>query len=162
LQLREIQPSRDGSVAYYPCRVRLVGGDVRDHVCFVDAADYARIWGTAMERPSLQAVDVEMVEDTPDRLAPAFADELYTAGESGMGYCLFTLSFRDGSLQAYVTGNAVDFLEYPPGKRPADVIRVFPHEGRERPHLHGLFFEWCVVPHLREAVQRPDVQGTRA
>ena len=43
---------------------------------------------------------------------------------------IFTIVFSDGERRPCVTGNAVDFVRYPPGKGPFDVVAVIPHEGR--------------------------------
>jgi hypothetical protein len=74
--------------------------------------------------------DVLKVEESPTRLPAHFAKEIYKHGESGMGYTIFTVLFSDGSRQACVTGGAVDFVRYPEGKGPEDVIEVLPHKGR--------------------------------
>jgi hypothetical protein len=49
-----------------------------------------------------------------------------------MGYTIFTVVFADGLRQACVTGNAVDFIRYPPGKSPKDVVKVLPARGQKR------------------------------
>jgi hypothetical protein len=148
-QLRAIRPSRDGALAYYPCRVQLHDGGTRERVYLVDADAYARTWGLIPDRRVLVAADVATLEEHPARLPAAFADELYAAGESGMGYCVFTLRFRDGCEQAYLTGNAVDFLPYPHGRGPADVVAATPHRGRDAAsRLEGLSYEWCPVAGL--------------
>jgi hypothetical protein len=37
------------------------------------------------------------------------------------------------------SGNAVDFIRYPPGKSPKDVVAVIPHEGRRDDSLVKAF-----------------------
>ena len=88
--------------------------------------------------------DVTSIRQSPSRLPPQFANKLYKAGESGMGYCVFTLLFSDQSRQAYLTGNAVDFLEYPEDKTPSDVVAVLPHVGLDEEHLQSWLYYWCL------------------
>jgi len=45
------------------------------------------------------------------------------------------------SRESYVTGNAVDFIRYPGGKGPADVVRVIAHEGSANIRQH---YCWCL------------------
>jgi hypothetical protein len=61
-------------------------------------------------------------------LPARFANILYEAGESGMGYCAFSVELRDHRRLYFVTGNAVDFLNWPEGVLPDDVIGVTPHD----------------------------------
>jgi hypothetical protein len=81
---------------------------------------------------------------------PGFANELYLAGESGMGYCVFTVVFstRFGLLhrkrQAYLTGGAVDFIDYPHGLAGKDVHEVLPHVGRNAHPRNTPTYSWCI------------------
>jgi hypothetical protein len=77
-------------------------------------------------------------------LPARFANKLYNAGESGMGYTIFTVVFSDGTKQAYSAGNAVDFIRYPEGKGPADVADVLPHEGRNEIQIRVPEYYWCL------------------
>jgi hypothetical protein len=153
-QVRCIVPSRNHGVAYYPCRTRMRDGSVHERVYLVDADAYAR-WALPGQTV-LNARDVAWVEESHQRLPAEFANSLYAAGESGMGYCLFTLRFRDGTEQRYLTGNVIDFLAYPQGYGPADVVHAEPHgvrtaEGR----VEGLPYQWCPVSGLREMAATP-------
>jgi hypothetical protein len=76
---------------------------------------------------------------------------MYAAGESGMGYCIFTLVLADGRRLPYAVGNAVDFPNLPAGVTMDMVVDLLPHEGREafaqrgaRPTKTGAPYEWCV------------------
>jgi hypothetical protein len=133
--------------------VYLCDGTVRGRVYIVDAEDYERTWGVGRNHTTITLSVIAAVEESPERLSPEFADVLYQAGESGMGYCVFVVEFRDGTDQAYITGNTVDFLPYPPGKSPSDIAGVSPHRGRDRPQLRSLSYEWCPVNGLREAIE---------
>ena len=109
---------------------------------------FIKIWGWYPKAEVLVS-NIASVEDSPTRLPAVFANELYRAGESGMGYCLFTVIFKSDnswveSSQAYVTGDAVDFIDYPEGKGPKDVVRVLPHIGRESNYIDGPEYYWCL------------------
>src|SRR5262249_46823858 len=73
--------------------------------------------------------DVRAIAGSPTRLPPDIAWRLYEAGESGMGYTVFTLVFADGWRQSYVCGNAVDWVIMPAGRTIADIRDVMPHKG---------------------------------
>jgi hypothetical protein len=152
-QLRRIPPSFDREITYYPCRVWLNDGTKLDRVYLVAEIPFIKIWGIYPDRDRGKAEvlvsNVASIEDSPTRLPAVFANELYRAGESGMGYSLFTVIFKSDnssvqSSQAYVTGGAVDFIDYPEGKGPKDVVRVLPHIGRESNYIHGLNYYWCL------------------
>jgi hypothetical protein len=149
-QLACIEPSRDGRLEYRPCSVILLDCTVVQNVYIVDAQQYIDAWGVWPEDdPGKSCVSLEAVQSIApslSRLPAEVANELYRAGESGMGYTVFKLHFRDGTAEAYVTGSAVDFVSYPAGKSGKDIKRVEPHGGRhEHPHrtpeyswlLHG-------------------------
>jgi len=93
-------------------------------------------WGNYPDQDSeVHIEDVASLIASPSRLPAKFANELYKAGESGMGYTVFTVVFsrRFGlfpSRRDFVTGNAVDFIQYPWGQGPKDVVAVLPHVGR--------------------------------
>ena len=147
-QLELITPSCDRDLRYYPCAVTLDDGYEIDRVYVVEEGPYLRHWGIRPERDSAKtSVPIERVvsiRESPFRLPPRLATELYDAGESGMGYCVFVVEFSDGTRQSYVTGNAVDFITAPLGKIPSDACRVFPHEGRERHAQRGPHYAWCL------------------
>jgi hypothetical protein len=131
-QLPTIEPSVIGRGNYFPCSVTLKDGTTHDCVYVVSQATYIRDWGFYPEGDrNISISDVTSLRESPFRLPAAFANRLYSAGESCMGGVIFTVVFSDGSKQAYVTGNAVDFISFPEGKRPADVVDVLPHVGRD-------------------------------
>jgi hypothetical protein len=148
-QLRRVPKSWDGYCAYAPCRVTLNSGEVLDRVYIVEASDFRRMWGHT--QATVDVADIEQIEDSPFRLPARWANALYQAGESGMGYTLFVARLRDGSILPFVVGNAVDFPNWPPGDRPADVVDVQPHTGREvfrdrapGPYESSAEYAWCV------------------
>ena len=142
-------PSTDGGyIVYYPCRVTLRSGPVLDTVYIEPEKPYLRAWGVYPEDDKakrwVRIEDILTVEDSPTRLPARFANEIYRAGESGMGYTIFTVVFADGERQAYSTGNAVDFIRYPEGKGFGDVVAVEPHEGRENRPVPNPQWYWCL------------------
>jgi hypothetical protein len=143
--LAKITPSTDGRVEYFPCSVSLNDGQVLDRVYLVEQYQYIRAWGIYPE-PSrtLSVDDIVHAIDSPSRLPPKFADELYAAGESGMGYSIFLIVFADGSSRAYSTGGAVDFIEYPEGKNKENVLRVSPHVGRDSKPFPAPNYYWAL------------------
>ena len=147
-QLHAIEPTHDGMIEYFPCMVQLANGEEHDCVYIVDAKSYIRIWGVWPDedsgKRSLAIQDVTQIRPSPSRLPVRFAREMYAVGESGMGYCAFTLRFADGVDQPYTTGNLVDFLEMPPGKSVRDVVSLIPHKGRGEATLGSQPYHWCL------------------
>ena len=147
-QLMQVAPSHHGELVYRPCLVTLDDGVRVDCVYLVPEGPWARVWRTWPEEvPAAQWLDVRRVvaiADSPHRLPPRIADKIYEAGESGPGYYLFALRFQDGGSQAYLAGQAVDFVELPTGRTEAEIIDVRPHEGREEENVRrGLEYRWC-------------------
>jgi hypothetical protein len=147
--LAAIEPSVDGELRYYPCRVRLTTGEWQDHVYVQEARSYIQYWGVwPWEDEAKRYVDirnVEALEESPSRLPVALANKMYEAGESAMGGCLFGLILRDGTKLLCETGNAVDFINWPPGIGPADIVDLIPHEGRLARHrIHSPEYAWCL------------------
>lgn len=118
-----------------PCSVTLKNGDMLPRVYFVEASElkYVAKWPTKSDDPLLVTADeIAAIADSPVRTPARIANQLYEWGESGMGWTVFTLQFNDRSEQVYVVGQKYDFLQYPPGKSPADINEVFPGKGRDR------------------------------
>ena len=144
--LAKIEPSRDGNVSYNPCSVLLRDSQVLPAVYVISEEPYLKHWGIYPENDKgkswIRIEDVIGVEESPLRLPARFANELYKQGESGMGYTVFTIVFGDGQEQPCITGNAVDFIRYPIGKGPDDVVAVRPHQGAgmipQRARLTGI------------------------
>ncbi|WP_062318038.1 hypothetical protein [Demequina maris] len=148
-QLAQVPKSSSGYMEYSPCRVTLRSGEVLDRVYVVDESQFSRSWGTAASRVSIE--DVVRIEDSPVRLPADLANKLYEAGESGMGYTMFSARMRDGEQLPFVVGNAVDFPNWRPGLDPRDVVDVVPHAGRaefrdRQPRIHekSAPYEWCL------------------
>jgi hypothetical protein len=92
-QLERVLPTKDASMAYRPCRLTLKDGKKQDYVYVADAANYIKMWGVWPDQDQgkreIQIGDVEAIEESPSRLPPTLAQQLYDAGESGMGYVAF-------------------------------------------------------------------------
>jgi hypothetical protein len=146
--LTGIVPSGDDELYYFPCRVTLKDGRVLDTVYIEPEMPYLRSWGVYPEddrgKRFVKIEDVVKVEDSPWRLPARFANQIHDHGESGMGYTIFTVIFSDGQRQACSTGNAIDFIRYPNGKGPEDVMAVLPHEGRSMQPVAAPDWYWCL------------------
>ena len=119
---------------YYPCCVTLADDREIDCVYLADAKRWIREWGVwPSQDPGKQSIGLESVvslRDSPSRLPKRFAEELYAAGESGMGYTIFTIVYADGTHQACSNGNAIDFVSHPqsnPDLCPEDMKRSQSH-----------------------------------
>ena len=133
---------------YFPCRATLVDGSEIDYVYLAEASVWYKRWGVWPEeddgKRSLDLMLVDSLKDSPSRLPAEFAQQLYSAGESGVGYTIFTVEFSDGSKQAYHAGGAIDFVRYPLGQGPETVTTVYPHEGRTDNPVGVPDYLWCL------------------
>jgi hypothetical protein len=144
-QLSKIEPGGSDRSKYFPCLVALKDGTTRDCVYVVSQATLTRDWGFYPKgERNISINDVASFRDSPSRLPAAFANKLYSAGESLMGSAIFTVVFSDGSTQAYSTGDMIDFISYPDGKSPADVVDVLPHVGRNATPQKGRHSYLCL------------------
>jgi hypothetical protein len=114
----------------------------------VEAQPYINVWGVWPEddpgKSSVNILEVVALTESPFRLPLRFAEVLYRAGESGMGYIVFTMVFSDGTKASSAGGNAVDFVALPPGKTPADIVEVLPHVGRDSGPMTRPKYSWCL------------------
>jgi hypothetical protein len=150
-QFASIEPTIAGSGDYrYPCSVDLKDGSQIDCVYVVGTSVFTGCAGLAhpSERPVykwIQPDSIVTIQESPYRLPPRFAEEIYRAGESGMDYWVFTVVFSRWSKREYLT-STVDFIDYPSGKGPKDVKAVRPHVGRRLTKLKShLIVYWCVL-----------------
>ena len=148
-QLDAVEPSIDGGLAYRPCQVTLRDGSVRDHVYVQEAQSWFSIWGVDPEDDEFKTLvpidSVVAIESSPTRLPVRIANALYEAGESAMGGSYFALTLQDGRVVFCESGNAIDFVDWPVGASPDDVVSVTPHAGRERPDRIGTpDYAWCL------------------
>ena len=149
IQLAKIEPSTEGAVKYFPCDVVLKTGERVDCVYLISLTDYVKLWrfypDRGRDKGFVDVEDIASVADSRFRLPAKFANILHACGESGMGYLIFTVDFRTGFQQAYVTGDfGDDFVTYPDGLGKEDVLSVSPHSGRDIAHISGHTYSWCV------------------
>jgi hypothetical protein len=130
-QLERVPTSADREFRYAPCRVQLKSGETLPRVYLADEASYLQLWGNDPGRSMIDIADVVAIEESRDRLPARLANDLYEAGEAGMGYLIFTVVLRDGRSIPFLVGNAVDFLDWPSDASPSDAVAVEPHVGRE-------------------------------
>jgi hypothetical protein len=131
--LKNIRPSCDRGLYYYPCQVESTEGVVHPRVYVVSLDQFKTLWSlSANLTRDLKIEEVARIEESASRLPPDIADKLYKYGESGMGYYAFRVLFRDGTWRDYLTGDAVDFIGYPDGKSQNDVVDVRPLTTEER------------------------------
>ena len=96
-------------------------------------------WSGLLRARPLSRRPLTQIRESPTRLPIKFAGSLYEAGESGMGGRVFTVLFSGWMQmrQVYRTGNLVDFIPLPGEKTVNDIIRVYPHEGRDAVNFLG-------------------------
>jgi len=142
-QLARIEPSIWSGAKYYPCSATLKSGTKLDCIYLVAQYAYMKTWG---QYPPHEIALENIIElrNSSFRLPAKFATKLYEAGESGMGYSIFTVKFSGGSTQACKCGGAVDFVLYPDAKSSADVTDVEPHVGRDANLFYAPKFSVCL------------------
>jgi hypothetical protein len=148
-QLAAIEPSRDGDVKRFPCDVLLKTGEEIDCVYLISLKDYVKLWrfypDRGRDKGFIDLDEIASIGESRFRLPAKFANILNARGESGMGYCIFTVVFKSGFRQVYLTGDAgVDFVRYPDGLSKEDVVDVWPHSGRGTAYIEGSKWSWCV------------------
>ena len=143
--LLQVEPSTDGQLDFHPCRAQLRSGAILERLlCVRDRRGFrSSTW--------IHPDEIVSIEESPWRLPVKFANTLYAAGESGMGYLLWTARLRSGRELVFV-GSTFDFPDFPEGVVPGDVVAVVPHLGRERAsvgaHLGSAPHATCFfVPH---------------
>jgi hypothetical protein len=94
------------------------------------------------------------VRECQSRLPARFARIIHDAGESGMGYHIYTVELSDGTSFVHVAGNLViDLLNLPLGYGPNCVVNVLPHQGREQTehNVYRQVAEFCSLEFARSA-----------
>lgn len=144
-ELMRVEPSGERSPGEYrPCEVELRDGTLRDRVYVVDAISHIFRWGFYPEE-SISLLNVKHIRSSPIRLPANLANKLYHGGETNMGGISFGLVLRDGRTIWAVTGNAVDFLEYPSGVSASDVVDVI-HGWKDwsQSSIRNAPYSWCL------------------
>jgi hypothetical protein len=147
-QWEAIVPSVSGSLQYRPCSAALKSGPVIPCVYVIDAQAYIGTWGVwpqdDLGKLYVDVEDVASISESPFRLPVRFANELYRAGESGMGYSAFTVVLADATEAHFTSGGALDFIALPDGRSVADIVRVIPHSGRGQTQTPSPKYYWCL------------------
>jgi len=147
--LDDIEPSIVCGVSYYPVAVETDAGEILECVYLAEENGYYGQWGVWPEQDSgkrsIKIEKVLSVSASVKRLPWKYAKVVYDAGESGMGYHLFTVRFKNGVTQVVLDGGGADFIEYPVGLSGVDVSAVLPHVGRESPAItQSPSYYWCL------------------
>lgn len=109
-----------------PCAVELGDGQILD----VSLAWENKRFGDAGEWVNPR--NIVKVSDCLKRMPARFAHLIHDAGESGMGYHVYTVDLKDGSSFVHIAENlAIDLVDLPSGYMPKDIIAVRPHMGRD-------------------------------
>ena len=117
-----------------------------DFVYLTEGETWETYWGADYEgRKFVDITDIASLRESSNRLPVALANKLYAAGETGMGFNIFTVCFNDGSTVVYGSGNCVDFIDYPRGKTASDITDVLPHVGRDEPYKRNVHDYWWVL-----------------
>lgn len=129
--LARIPVSKHRDTEYRPAQLRLKDGAVVPCAYLFSLEEFKKGYGAIEEGPQFISIDaVEHIEDCPHRLPADLATRIHNAGESGMGYCLFTARFSDGTKTVFNVGSSgLDFVDCPEGKSPKDIVDVVPHSG---------------------------------
>jgi hypothetical protein len=152
-KLAAITPSRSGGCSYYPCTARLHDGRRVPRVLFSERGEFEALWGPMSDEDidrldcMVSLTQIRDIDESRERLGAEFANQLYSAGESGMGYIVFQVVLEDGRRFDYLTGDIVDFLEMPEGVDPTMIVAVIPHGGDGRvsdARLENLDYKFCV------------------
>ena len=129
--LRAIEPSHCYGKLLRPCTVVLRNGTtIVRALASEDAPGLRTDW-------RIHRDEIAEVRPYPFRMPAHLATKLYSAGESGMGYEIFTMDLRSGQRLVFITGNVVDFPDLPEGVTADDILDVHPHKGRERSQREG-------------------------
>ena len=152
-QLKNIIPSNNRTIAYYPSQIKLRNGDIIDRVYIIDFKDYMKLKNNILPEDD-NAIDIKNViniQESPLRLPVQLANKMYKAGESGMGYCIFTLVLKGGKTLPYMMGNMIDFPNLPKEILPLFITDIIPHIGREcfsektdDPYKKSAKYYWCI------------------
>jgi hypothetical protein len=88
--------------------------------------------------------EVDAFAESPRRLPARFANKVYAMEETGKDVKVFTVIFNDGYRQASGAGTAVDFIRYPEGLGPADVVDVVRFQSPNAEIVRSPEYYWCL------------------
>jgi len=147
-QLLEVKPSKDWTMEYRPCQVKLKNGEMLDRVYVAEVETYMNSWGVMPDQDSgkryILIEEVEEILESPFRMPVELANKLYDAGESGMGYCLYKIMLDNERTIDVLSGNAVDFPPLPNGLKTENIKEVFPQQGSRKNPIDSPKYTWCL------------------
>ena len=158
LQLTEVRPSMGlFGIKYRPCEVTLKDGSIDHHVYVQEQQKWLDVWGVDPEddpgKRSIEIDSVAEIRESPARIPAVFADEIYAAFPLGREEAVFQLVLDDGRVITCRTGDAIDFLRWPAGVEPRQVVGVRTDVGNHRPDadIVNADFAWCLYQGVEPA-----------
>ncbi|HYA18010.1 MAG TPA: hypothetical protein VEF06_11120 [Bryobacteraceae bacterium] len=106
--LNSIEPGiTQSGVKLFPCAAGLKDGRVLERLCIVSGDGYRCLTGKPYDPAerrgwNVEPSEIEQITASPHRLPANHASQIYAAGESGMGYYIFTVVFRPFRHRYYV------------------------------------------------------------
>lgn len=147
-QLATIQPSVVRGVAYYPCSAAIESGQIFECVYLVEENGYFRQWGVWPEndrgKQYLELTKVANLSNSCSRLPSEYAIKIYAAGESGMGYHIFSVCFKNRTKVTYLGGGMIDFIKYPDGLTNNDICEVGVQARADTGYIETRSYLWCL------------------
>lgn len=147
-KLNRVTPSRNGDMAYYPCRITMRDGRVFDRVYVQSREPYLTHWGKLpfddQHKGWIAISEIVDIEESPLRIPPALAEEIYRKGGTSVGVHMFRVTFRQGMNRVVMTGKAVDFVPLPEGVTGADVVWAQPVTGYDESSELGPRYHWSI------------------
>jgi hypothetical protein len=147
-QLGHIEPIVNHGIIFYPCSVQTTTGQLVSCVYITEETGYFRRWGVWPEddkgKHAIHVNEISSIAESPCRLPARYANELYKAGETGMGYQIFTVRFKTNIDQTYLAGGVLDFINYPKGLREDDILQVSAGQSGHPPYLRIPTYYWCL------------------
>ena len=138
-----------GDVRYYPCSLATNDDNFYDCVYLVEESGYFSRWGVWPEddkgKRCLPVGNIKSVRKSDVSVPVNIATKIYATAESGMGYRVFTLKFKNNIFQSYQTGLMVDFLLLPKHCRNTDIIDVFANKVLpDHEVMSDANYYWCL------------------
>lgn len=163
--LLRVEPSLCRGVEYRPCLVTLNSGEILDRVLFLEEAH------GLLGKKDVDIDTVREIVESPFRLPATLTTKMYSAGESGNGYHIFTLVMSDSRRLHFVMDSYIDFPRLPQAYSFTDIVELLPHEGREQvltqpglrsPHTYTADYRWCpyAMPPKSEKCGRKHFQSS--
>lgn len=93
----------------------------------------------------LAVYDVDRVTTSPFALPTRFRDQLWSAGETAMGWISFTATMDDEQEFWFGTSFNIDFFEMPSGYTADRITAIHPHNALQGVYLRDKpFFDCCI------------------